>query len=359
MALVGNGVRLSASNPMRQYGAPLVGNVDPGSWLLNGSARNLWVGDAAVVGVTDRSAYPNGYLHPGAWHLPQKAGGLASYTQVAGEGDLTANLAGGLAAAATLNGVGAITGDLMGLGLLLATLPGASTVTGDLTGTGQMVTALAGLGGLSGDLLALLNAVATLAGTGAISGDLDAAAVLAATLAGVGSITGNLAGGAALVALLGGTGALSGDLSAAWLMEATLGGSGAVATAVLTALGNAVATLNGVGTIAGTPTALGFMEAVITACEATGDCPTAGEVADAVWEAVVANYNTTGTFGFAVGFMYYSTHNKVITDPVAGTYDVYADDDVTVIFTGSLWEDAGGTQLYQGDGADRRDRLTP
>jgi hypothetical protein len=50
--------------------------------------------------------------------------------------------------------------------------------------------------------------------------------------------------------------------------------------------------------------------------------------------------------------------NRVVTDPVAGTYTIYADDDATVLLSGNLWEDASGTQAYQGQGAERRDRLT-
>lgn len=50
--------------------------------------------------------------------------------------------------------------------------------------------------------------------------------------------------------------------------------------------------------------------------------------------------------------------NRTVTDPVAGTYTVYADDDSTVLLQGSLYEDAAGTTPYQGQGAERRDRLT-
>jgi hypothetical protein len=47
----------------------------------------------------------------------------------------------------------------------------------------------------------------------------------------------------------------------------------------------------------------------------------------------------------------------VVTDPVNGTYTVYADDDVTPMYTADLWEDVDGTTRYTGAGADRRDRL--
>jgi hypothetical protein len=49
--------------------------------------------------------------------------------------------------------------------------------------------------------------------------------------------------------------------------------------------------------------------------------------------------------------------NKTITDPTTGTMTVYADDGTTVLFTAPLWEDVAGTQGYQGQGAERRDRF--
>lgn len=50
--------------------------------------------------------------------------------------------------------------------------------------------------------------------------------------------------------------------------------------------------------------------------------------------------------------------NRTETDPVAGTYTVYDDDDVSPLLQGNLWEDIAASQSYQGQGADRRDRLT-
>lgn len=46
--------------------------------------------------------------------------------------------------------------------------------------------------------------------------------------------------------------------------------------------------------------------------------------------------------------------NKMITDPVAGTWTIYADDNATPMFSGPLYEDAAATQLYRGRGAEHR-----
>ena len=49
--------------------------------------------------------------------------------------------------------------------------------------------------------------------------------------------------------------------------------------------------------------------------------------------------------------------NKTVTDPIAGTFTVYADDDTTILYQANLWEDAAGTVPYTGTGAERRERL--
>ena len=69
-------------------------------------------------------------------------------------------------------------------------------------------------------------------------------------------------------------------------------------------------------------------------------------LASAVWTA------SEGAFLYAVA------HNRVVTDPVAGTFTVYDTDDTTVLYTADLWADASGTTPYSGSGAERRDRLT-
>ena len=49
--------------------------------------------------------------------------------------------------------------------------------------------------------------------------------------------------------------------------------------------------------------------------------------------------------------------NRRETDPVAGKQRIYDDDSTTVLLEGDLFEDIGGTQPYQGQGADRADKL--
>lgn len=47
--------------------------------------------------------------------------------------------------------------------------------------------------------------------------------------------------------------------------------------------------------------------------------------------------------------------NKLITDPVTGVASLYSDDGLTVDESSQMYEDAAGTQTYQGEGAERRE----
>ena len=189
-------------------------------------------------------------------------------------------------------------------------------------------------GGISASTL---NGAGTLVGAGA-SGVNGASAL---TGSGDLSATGQLISSA--VAVLLGSGTISNaDARAYLLAAATLAGSGSLAAAQ-TALGVALAALSGSGDLSDTLSARGTLSAAISV--ASGETLTAGSVAAAVWD------TPQGRFLYAVA------HNRVVTDPAAGTYTVYDADDVTVLYTADLWEDAAGTVAYSGAGAQRRDRL--
>jgi len=49
--------------------------------------------------------------------------------------------------------------------------------------------------------------------------------------------------------------------------------------------------------------------------------------------------------------------NKTETDPVTGIMTVYADDDVTPLFTCNIWENVAATTPYGGNAVNRRDKL--
>jgi hypothetical protein len=96
----------------------------------------------------------------------------------------------------------------------------------------------------------------------------------------------------------------------------------------------------------------------ITVNTGGGGAPTAGEVADAVWDEPVSGHVGAGSFGLRASLIEKILRNRTVTDPSAGTITVYDDDNTTVLLSGDLFEDAAGTTPYDGAGAERRDRLT-
>jgi len=155
------------------------------------------------------------------------------------------------------------------------------------------------------------------------------------SVGGEGIVTGALGGAGILGSAVTGSGAVTAQVLAGRLLQAALAGSGTLNTPTLAAIGNLAADI------------------------VIGAAPNADDIAQAVWGTPYAGFTSAGTFGFALKFLFFSAHHKVITNPAAGTYDVYGDDDVTVIYTGDLWQDAAGTNPYSGNGAERRDRLNP
>jgi hypothetical protein len=170
MALVGNGVRLATSNPMRQMGAPQGGVVERSQWSMGGAERNRHAGMATVANVTQTYGIPSGYTHPAAWSLPQKAGGLASRFEVAGEASFSGAGALGKNAEASLSGSAA----LSALGQLIVSAVAALTGSGGVT---------------SANLQAILNALASLSGSGTAAVSMTAKGHLSGTLTGVGTAT--------------------------------------------------------------------------------------------------------------------------------------------------------------------------
>lgn len=217
-----------------------------------------------------------------------------------------------------------------------------------------------------------------------------------------GTVTASMLLGKLMVAALTGSGAASGTAGLVIGMIANLTANGALtATAALrlnmladliasgdldgtlTGIASLTAALTGNGTAAGsTMTGIGFMEADITTA---GGALTVGAIASAVWDEVLASHSTPGSTGAALssagsagdpwstilpgsytgsqaGALFYVIQqilkNKQITDPATGVMTVYADDGTTVLFQADVFNDAAGTEPYDGTaGINRRDGL--
>lgn len=298
VALIGNGVRLSRSNPMRQMGAPQAGVINRAQWSQHGAMRNMFGAFSQL------QAIPSGHLHPSAWVPPSDAGGLSSRFEVNGSGDVTAaNLAGGLYGEATLAGTGDITAAAVEyLGQLAATIAGLGDITPSptLAGAIDAVASLSGSGTISAATLAsVVDITASLVGVGTISqADMSGVLSAVASLSGSGDITtANLAGAILATATLAGVGTVTPpQLDGIWDMSASVAGTGSL-VASIEAIGHAVAELTGAGTATLTAGATpGWMEADITPFTELSP----QNLAAAVWNALVANFQEAGSMGEAM-----------------------------------------------------------
>jgi hypothetical protein len=77
---------------------------------------------------------------------------------------------------------------------------------------------------------------------------------------------------------------------------------------------------------------------------------------DQIVEAILAKLLSDGaTFEDTILRVRRHMTNKMITDPVTGVASLYSDDGLTVDETSQMYEDAAGSQTYQGEGAERRE----
>lgn len=193
---------------------------------------------------------------------------------------------------------------ITGAGTATFSAAGGKNAEASLSGSGDVVSAVAQL---------IVSAVAALTGSGSITGA-DARALLNA------------------VAALSGTGDF---------------------TAAMTAIGHASGALAGVGTASPVIRATGRLEGDLTPFTELSP----QSLASAVWDALASDHTDTDTLGGQARFLYLLAHNKVITDPAAGTFTVYDEDGTTALFTADLWQDAAGTTPYAGSGSERRDEF--
>jgi len=162
VALICNGALLYR-NTNRYLSA--TGQYGRGSTLDGGGAKRNWQnGWHHITDVTDKSGLPNGYRHPVAWMLPQKAGAITSrnegYLTLSGLAIGAKGLGGSAAATITINGVA--------VGGLIAGGVGSGTIS--ISGTADIFAGI--VGNASGSI--------TISGTGtaAAQGHFSAAGVL-------------------------------------------------------------------------------------------------------------------------------------------------------------------------------------
>jgi hypothetical protein len=186
MGLLANGSPLHTS-PLRYLGAADARVLMPANWYRRGALNNFYAGEATVVGgasVANKSAFPEGYLHPISWVLPIKPGGMASRGRISGTGDVTAaNLAGGLNGEAALTGDGDITDAALALIVsAVAALTGDATLAADITGKLEASADLTGSSTVAAAIAALTDLVAVLTGSSTLSADIVAKGSMSADI---------------------------------------------------------------------------------------------------------------------------------------------------------------------------------
>jgi hypothetical protein len=343
-----------------------------------GASYNRYAG-----GVSDKCSTPSGYAPGDAWVSPRKGGGMAAYKTVLGIGSLSsANLAGGLNGEAPLTGSGDIsTAAIEWIIQAVSALSGSGALSVDITGSLEALADLSGTGDVVGAINAALSLFADLSASGTVAGDLAASLAAAAALTGSGDLAAGIAGAIQAASALTGSGTISNaEINAIWNMLSDLTGEGS-ATANINALAHLVVALTGAGELTAAIIAKASMSADIIV---TGDILTAANVGPAVWGALASSNNdsgsmgeklndagsasnpwtedlsgvqTAGTAGYMLKVVQQILRNKQITNPATGVMTVYDDDGVTVLFEADLKQDAAGATPYQGDGAERRERL--
>ena len=76
---------------MRTMGAATAFGVERSLYGMNGALNNFYAGDAtqlAGASISNKSAFPVGYVHPYCWHPAMKGGGLACRV-ITGTGEVT------------------------------------------------------------------------------------------------------------------------------------------------------------------------------------------------------------------------------------------------------------------------------
>lgn len=165
----------------------LTANMTPntllGGGFISGVPDHLIMIAATSGGFGKLAAMPWGHSHPYAIAMPIKAGGMASFRGVSGEGDASASIAGGKNAQAALSGAGDMTATGALIISMIASLVGSGTITGaSAEAFLQLSAALSGSGSVAAAINAIAHAQAALSGAGSTTSTIRATGELASSI---------------------------------------------------------------------------------------------------------------------------------------------------------------------------------
>lgn len=186
----------------------------------------------------------------------------------------------------------------------------------------------------------------------------------------------------------GGVGAAVISLSASGSVTATIGATGSATISMSgTAEPGALGWLEGEATIMLSGDVISYAIGHMVGSTEDNSALTPNSIRDAVWAAVAAEHNDSGTMGARLNsaasggvdlnaladavwdhadavavssklaLVEKILRNKTITDPDTGEFVLYDNDGTSELFRVPLWEDKAGTQPYRGQGGERRERL--
>lgn len=291
MALLGN-YSVLLKSPGRYFGGSTVSD-NRANFGTSGSQRGAFLHS----GWLQSSAIPNGYEPPCSWCIAINGGGLSAYNTVGAECNTTGSCAMGI----NLTGECDASCDLAAPGpTLLIQLLAELTATGDVQITPSFVANMSAIataaGASTGTIVGLINLTSELSAECDTSATLAAVASLSAELSAAGDVSATMQLTAALAAELIASCSTTGTMRAAAELAANLSASGSV-TASLGAIAWCVAELTTTTDAGGNLRGTANMSAELTTA---GDTLTPGQIATAVWNALVTTYQQSGSFGEAI-----------------------------------------------------------
>jgi hypothetical protein len=264
--------------------------------LSSGRRMNRFYGDEAS-GFNKTSSLPNGYSPPYSWVLPVKGGGLAAYKTVSSNGNITLSVQLGkdLTSSITDNN-SSISVNLTALGNFSSTLFGSSTVSyAYLIGIVDLVSTMLSEGSFESVIQLLQFIEANPTGNASLDIDLIAGITMESSVTGQGTVS------SADMKLI--TGLLA-DLNGSGVFDNVVMKSVVSLTSSLIAQGDLTAAMqllvdlqsnpSGVSAVVSNLKGQLSMSADITQ---QAEVLTSNSIAAAVWAAIAASNNDTGTMG--------------------------------------------------------------
>lgn len=294
--LIGNYSVLN-KHPGRNIGGGAIGlGMYRGDFNKTSSMKNNFFKSEESTQPSLKSGFPNGYLHPYSWCLPQSAGGLSSYTNINGYNTTVASIAGGLNGVANIDSNGTLnSANLIMIIWLLASLVGTNSSDIELSGTIPAISSVEGFGSLSGEIYSLISLASTISSQGILFADVLSVISAISSLSGSGIIqNSNLISSLLALANISSSGQLAPFIVGRLDGFSNIDGNGNVLFSIK-ALAHVVGGIISSGNVSNAlPIGKGSLSAEVTPF--TDLSPQ--NLASAVWNSIATAYNTSGTMGY-------------------------------------------------------------